>query len=136
MPGPRVAPKTGFAFFEAIGRPRLIAAPMVNQSELPFRLLMKKYGAQLCYTPMIDSKSFANSAAYRASSFSTCKADRPLVAQFAGDDPATVLKAALLVQHECAPHLPACIVCAGPQPRGRSCLIWVGIDGKRYSSDY
>ena len=101
MPGPRVAPKTGFAFFEAIGRPRLIAAPMVNQSELPFRLLMKKYGAQLCYTPMIDSKSFANSAAYRASSFSTCDADRPLVAQFAGDDPATVLKAALLVQHQC-----------------------------------
>jgi len=101
MLGPRVAPKTGFAFFEAIGRPRLIAAPMVNQSELPFRLLMKKYGAQLCYTPMIDSKSFANSAAYRASSFSTCEADRPLVAQFAGDDPATVLKAALLVQHQC-----------------------------------
>lgn len=100
-PGPRVAPKTGFAFFEAVGRPRLIAAPMVNQSELPFRLLMKKYGAQLCYTPMIDSKSFANSAAYRRSSFSTCEADRPLIAQFAGDDPATVLKAAMLVQHQC-----------------------------------
>ena len=101
MPGPRVAPKVGFAFFEAIGRPRLVAAPMVNQSELPFRLLMKRYGAQLCYTPMIDSKSFANSEAYRRSSFSTCEADRPLIAQFAGDDPATVLKAALLVQHQC-----------------------------------
>ena len=97
---PRVAPKVGFAFFEAIGRPRLVAAPMVNQSELPFRLLMRRYGAQLCYTPMIDARSFASSAAYRAASFSTCAADRPLIAQFAGDDPATLLRAALLVQDD------------------------------------
>ena len=42
MPCPRVARKVGFAFFEAIDRPRLVAAPMVDQSELPFRLLMRR----------------------------------------------------------------------------------------------
>ena len=54
--------------------PRYVAAPMVNQSELPYRLLMRRYGAQLCYTPMLNSKAFVKSEAYRISTFSTCSA--------------------------------------------------------------
>lgn len=31
---------------------RYVLAPMVGGSELPFRMLCRKYGTQLCYTPM------------------------------------------------------------------------------------
>ena len=37
---------------------RLVLAPMVGGSELPFRQLTRKYGSDLCYTPMIYSKQF------------------------------------------------------------------------------
>jgi hypothetical protein len=45
-------------------------------------------GAQLCFTPMLNSKPFANSEAYRISAFSTTELDRPLIAQFCGEYPA------------------------------------------------
>ncbi|KPI83310.1 putative dihydrouridine synthase (Dus) [Leptomonas seymouri] len=44
----------------------LVVGPMVDQSELPFRMLCREYGATLAYTPMLHAKSFAESAAYRA----------------------------------------------------------------------
>jgi tRNA-dihydrouridine synthase len=34
-------------------------------SELPFRMLCRKYGAELCYTPMYHSRLFAEEAKYR-----------------------------------------------------------------------
>ncbi len=46
---------------------------MVDQSELAFRLLCKKYGAQLAYTPMINSKIFLVSEEYRKTKFQTTK---------------------------------------------------------------
>lgn len=51
--------RTGFDWYEnVLGAPRFICAPMVDQSEVAYRALCVDYGTDLCYTPMINSKSF------------------------------------------------------------------------------
>nr|XP_045596403.1 tRNA-dihydrouridine(20a/20b) synthase [NAD(P)+]-like [Procambarus clarkii] len=60
-----------------------ISAPMVRYSKLAFRSLVRKYGCDLCFTPMIISDCFLQSIRARHSDFTTCKEDRPLIVQFA-----------------------------------------------------
>lgn len=55
-----------------LGAPKLIVAPMMDQSELPFRMLCRKYGATGAYTPMFHSRPFAFQAGYRRVEFTTC----------------------------------------------------------------
>jgi tRNA-dihydrouridine synthase len=45
-----------FEFWKTVGEPKYILAPMVAQSDLPFRLLTKRYGVELAYTPMFHSR--------------------------------------------------------------------------------
>ncbi|XP_046850560.1 tRNA-dihydrouridine(20a/20b) synthase [NAD(P)+]-like isoform X1 [Xenia sp. Carnegie-2017] len=60
-----------------------ICAPMVRYSKLPFRCLVRRYGCDLAFTPMIVSDSFIQSQKARDSDFTTNASDRPLVVQFA-----------------------------------------------------
>lgn len=90
----RAAMVDGRAWWASLGSPRYVAAPMVDQSELAFRLLARRHGAQLAYTPMLLAKLFATVPQYRKDHFSTCDADRPLIAQLAGHDPDVMLRAA------------------------------------------
>lgn len=87
----------GFEFFREMGSPRYICAPMVDQSELPFRLLCQKYNVNLSYTPMIHSRHFLIQARYRNAVFETCANDRPVIAQFCGNNEDIVFQAASLV---------------------------------------
>jgi tRNA-dihydrouridine synthase 1 len=75
----------------------LVVAPMVDQSDLPFRLLCRRYGANLCFTPMIHSRLLVETEAYRNKFFST-DFDRPIIAQLCGSDPDTVLAAAKMLE--------------------------------------
>eukprot|EP01101_Sappina_pedata_P005994 TRINITY_DN2879_c0_g1_i1.p1 TRINITY_DN2879_c0_g1~~TRINITY_DN2879_c0_g1_i1.p1 ORF type:complete len:425 (-),score=130.51 TRINITY_DN2879_c0_g1_i1:45-1256(-) len=98
------APKKlqGFEFWrKALNESFLVAGPMVDQSELPWRMLSRQYGAQVCYTPMFHSLLFSTVPKYREEHFTTCPEDRPLIAQFCGNDPKTVLDAARFVQDHC-----------------------------------
>ncbi|KAJ0754106.1 putative tRNA-dihydrouridine(16/17) synthase (NAD(P)(+)) [Helianthus annuus] len=90
-----------WAHWKMLGEPKLIVAPMVDNSELPFRLLCRKYGAEAAYTPMLHSRIFNENDKCRSQEFTTCKEDRPLFVQFCANDPDTLLEAARRVEPYC-----------------------------------
>lgn len=86
----------GWAFWDSIGRPRHVCAPMVEQSELSFRQLCRRYGTTLAYTPMFHARLFVEDPHYRAEMFNSKQdgtaavGDRPLFVQFCANQPETV----------------------------------------------
>lgn len=95
------ATRSGFKFWEtALKRGTRIVAPMVKQSDLAWRILSRRYGADVCYTPMLNSAQFVRSAMYRQKEFQTCTEDAPLIAQFAGNDCHVLLQAAKFVERK------------------------------------
>ncbi|KAI0829112.1 hypothetical protein BC628DRAFT_1417455 [Trametes gibbosa] len=100
----------GYEFFEKIlGSPKFIVAPMVDQSELAWRKISRRYGAQVVYTPMINAKMFAegNRKPYREQNFDTVHGeeggpeDRPLIVQFCANNADHLLKSAKLLEAHC-----------------------------------
>lgn len=58
-----------------------VLAPMVDHSELAWRMLARKYGAQVTFTPMINMKQFMKDATYRSRAIEFSEKDRPCIAQ-------------------------------------------------------
>ena len=99
---PRAAPPL------AVPRRRLgfdchhVVGPMVGASDLAFRLLCRRHGADTCYTEMLFSARLLDDVSYRARKLRTGAEDRPLIVQLQGSDPAQVGAAAALVEATCA----------------------------------
>jgi tRNA-dihydrouridine synthase 1 len=94
-------PEAAWRFYRSIGSPRFVVAPMVDHSELAFRMLTRRYKADLCYTPMIHAKQFTMSETFRREIFDTSVGDRPLVAQFCANNPDILLEAARHLEDRC-----------------------------------
>ncbi|KAG2494549.1 hypothetical protein HYH03_007316 [Edaphochlamys debaryana] len=87
-------------WFRSIGAPKYHVAPMVDQSELPFRMLCRDHGATCAYTPMLHARIFSQDKKYREEMLTTCPEDRPLFVQFCSNEPSHLLKAAKIVEAE------------------------------------
>ncbi|KAG2008528.1 t-diRNAhydrouridine synthase [Coprinopsis cinerea AmutBmut pab1-1] len=85
---------------------KYIAAPMVNQSDLPFRLLVEQYGATSTYTQMLLPEKLLNDQEYLEfhlrdlQTFAKLKT-RPVVVQLGGNDPDLVVQAGRKMQQWC-----------------------------------
>ncbi|KAK1826257.1 dihydrouridine synthase [Podospora conica] len=124
---PTAKPKKlhGRAFYESIGSPKFIVAPMVDQSEYAWRMLSRSFLPEsqrrtiLAYTPMFHARLFSDSEKYRDSHFQPLTTpsdpaetpqpwldgnpatDRPLFVQFCANDPDALLAAARHVAPHC-----------------------------------
>ncbi|KAG7824693.1 hypothetical protein KL909_001915 [Ogataea angusta] len=95
---------TGRQLYDKLGRPKKVVAPMVDGSELAWRMISRKYGADLCYSPMLHSRLFATDEKYREKMFGPMdgsEVDRPLIVQFCANDPDFLLQAAKHVEDRC-----------------------------------
>lgn len=97
--------KSGRELFNKLGRPTKIVAPMVDGSELGWRIMSRRYGAELCYSPMLHSRLFSEDKKFRDQFLSEMDGqpglDRPLIIQFCANDPEVLLKAAKFVVGKC-----------------------------------
>ncbi|KAI0526549.1 dihydrouridine synthase-domain-containing protein [Xylaria bambusicola] len=117
----------GRAFYESIGSPQFIVAPMVDQSEFAWRTLTRSFltpqenAKLLAYTPMFHARLFEETPKYRDAHFQATrqpvgtadadpaspfldgnpKIDRPLFVQFCANDPDHLLHAAQMVAPYC-----------------------------------
>lgn len=98
--------EVGYELLKRLGNPRWIAAPMVQQSDLAFRTLVRRYGVGLAYTQMLHAWNFAHVKVFRQENWDGVgngpegAFDRPLIAQFAGDNADDLVRAAEYIQHE------------------------------------
>ncbi|KAF4632042.1 hypothetical protein G7Y89_g6088 [Cudoniella acicularis] len=119
----------GRAFYESIGSPKFILAPMVDQSEFAWRMLTRSFMSHsspqdlLAYTPMLHARMFNETSKFRYSHFQPLREplsaesiatlpkelyldgnpafDRPLFVQFCANDPDELLSAAKYVTPFC-----------------------------------
>lgn len=85
---------------------KFIAAPMVGQSDLPFRILARKYGATSVYTQMLVPDRLLNDQQYleyhqRDLSIIADGIERPVVVQLCGHDADTIVRAGRKLQSLC-----------------------------------
>ncbi|KAH9528085.1 tRNA-dihydrouridine(16/17) synthase [NAD(P)(+)]-like protein [Dermatophagoides farinae] len=81
---------------------RHILAPMVDQSELPFRLMVRRYNVHCTYSPMLHSRLFLEQPKYQQEFLQTGpEFDHPFIIQFCANDPEIFLKAAKIAESHC-----------------------------------
>ncbi|PVH82261.1 FMN-linked oxidoreductase [Cadophora sp. DSE1049] len=119
----------GRAFYESIGSPKFVLAPMVDQSEFAWRMLSRSFippSSQrdlVAYTPMLHARMFSETPKFRDVHFQPFRGslssttppsplpplfldgnpsfDRPLFVQFCANNPSELLSAAKYVAPFC-----------------------------------
>ncbi|KAF8627332.1 hypothetical protein AX15_004406 [Amanita polypyramis BW_CC] len=84
-----------------------VAAPMVNQSDLPFRLLTRRHGSTMTYTQMLLPEKLLNNQEYLEHHIrdltvgSTDPLHAPVVVQLCGNQPDIIVQAGRKLQNYC-----------------------------------
>ncbi|ROT35684.1 Dus-domain-containing protein [Sodiomyces alkalinus F11] len=82
-PGPGKAKLHGRAFYESLGSPKHVLAPMVAQSEFAWRMLTRSFIAPsdqsnlLAYSPMLHARLYAEKEPYRQNTFQPTRSPCP-----------------------------------------------------------
>jgi len=71
---------------------RFILAPMAGISDLPFRMLNRRFGAELAFAEMLNCRSLGHKSKRTLRMLSSLPQDRPLGVQILGVEPAFILK--------------------------------------------
>ncbi|MDD5561979.1 MAG: tRNA dihydrouridine synthase DusB [Candidatus Omnitrophica bacterium] len=71
----------------------LILAPMAGITDLPFRMLCRRFGAELAFVEMINCRSISHKSRKTKHMLSTLPQDRPLGVQILGCEEKYILKA-------------------------------------------
>ena len=64
-----------------------ILAPMAGISDMPYRMLNRKFGAEMAFTEMVNARSLSYSNVKALEMLSSAKGDRPLGIQLVGNEP-------------------------------------------------
>lgn len=83
----------------------LILAPMSGVTNLPSRILCKKYGASLVYSEMTSSEAVVRQNLRSIERGSSCEGERPMGIQLMGSVPSSMLESALILQERHRPEL-------------------------------
>jgi tRNA-dihydrouridine synthase B len=83
----------------------ILLAPMADVTNLPFRLLCKKYGAALVYTEMVDADGVIYHSRKTISRITSCKDEQPLGIQLSGSSAEGLNRAARIVEAQHGPDL-------------------------------
>lgn len=71
----------------------LILAPLAGVSDLPFRMMQRRYGCDLAFTEMISARSLVYGSKQSLTMLETREEDRPLGVQLLGNDPEMLVRA-------------------------------------------
>ena len=83
----------------------LVLAPMSGVTNLPFRLLCRKYGASLVYSEMTSSEAVVRGNPESIGRGATCTGEKPLGIQLMGSVTENLLASALFLQERHRPEL-------------------------------
>ena len=75
---------------------RFFLAPMASVTDMPFRILCKKYGAGLVYTEMTSAEAIVRGKSYNKIKFS--EEEKPIAVQLFGGNKESLVKAAKIVE--------------------------------------
>jgi nifR3 family TIM-barrel protein len=80
----------------------VLLAPMAGITDLPYRLIMKRFGAALVFTEMISATGLCYGGSGSRELLRTDPAEQPLGVQLFGDDPLRLAEAARQVEAQAA----------------------------------
>lgn len=78
----------------------IFLAPMAGISDLPYRRLMKRFGAGLVFSEMVSANGLIRDGRATRELLRSHPEERPLAVQLFGDDPAVLAQAASMVEDE------------------------------------